>query len=43
MYMAIEAEMTNHQSGGSTKMTKSDIDLDRVIEEDRVGIKGLRR
>ena len=43
MYMVIEAEMTNHQSGGSTKMTKSDIDLDRVIEEDRVGIKGLRR
>jgi len=43
MYMVIEAVMRNHQSGGQTTMTKRDIDLDHEIDEDRVGIKGLRR
>jgi len=43
MYMVIEAVMTNHQSGGATTLTKRDIDLDHEIDEDRVGIKGLRR
>lgn len=43
MYMVVEAEMQNHQSGGATTLRKSNIDLKHVIDESRVGLKGLRR
>ena len=43
MYMVAEAEMTNHQSGGSTTITKTSIDVDSRISENQVGIKGLRQ
>ena len=42
MYLVVEAEMLNHQSGGSTTLTKNAIDLGIKIDEHRVGIKGLR-
>ncbi len=42
MYLVTEAVMTNHQTGGSTTIQKSSIDLDGEIDEHQVGIKGLR-
>jgi len=42
MYLVTEAVMTNHQSGGATTLTKRRIDLERAIDERRVGMQGLR-
>lgn len=42
MYLVVEAVMTNHQSGGATRLSKTRIDLTRVIDERRVGLQGLR-
>lgn len=42
MYLVTEAVMTNHQSGGATRLTKRRIDLQRDIDERRVGMQGLR-
>jgi len=42
MYLVTEAVMTNHQSGGATRLSKTRIDLSRVIDARRVGLRGLR-
>jgi len=42
MYVVVEAVMTNHQSGGATRLTKTRIDVTRVIDAGRVGMQGLR-
>jgi len=42
MYLVVEAVMTNHQSGGATRLTKTRIDLARDIDPRRVGMQGLR-
>ena len=42
MYTVVEAVMENHQSGGESTITKSDIDFLSEIDEQLVGFKGLQ-
>lgn len=41
MYMATEVLVTNHQSGGRTELTRSDIDIKSKIGKNEVGLRGL--
>ena len=43
MYLVTEALMTNHQTGGTTTIRKTAVDLERGISENQVGIKGLQK
>ncbi|MBC6444378.1 MAG: outer membrane lipoprotein-sorting protein [Alphaproteobacteria bacterium GM202ARS2] len=42
MYTVVEAVMENHQSGGTSIITKTDIDFTSEIDEKLVGFKGLQ-
>ena len=43
MYTVMQAEMTNHRSGGKSQIVKSNFDVSRAIDENAVGFKGLQR
>ena len=43
MYAVMQSVMDNHRSGGKTRLIKNDFEVDRVIDVNEVGFKGLKR